>query len=113
MPILRSTGATPKESAIWGKAVAITVPSSCSMNSAPATRRAMTALCRNDFSIRGRNTKEGGRKVQDLICFVFHLGRQFRLPTHCLGSDLVCTPPGVGRPLPAPPEEQHRLPTSH
>ena len=44
--MLRSTGATPNVSAICGSAVAITVPSSCSMNSAPATSSAMIELCR-------------------------------------------------------------------
>src|SRR3981189_2255952 len=53
MPILRSTGATPNVNAICGSAVAITVPSSCSMNSAPATRSAMTELCRAEISMEG------------------------------------------------------------
>src|SRR5262249_51054603 len=51
IPMLRSTAATPNDCAIWGSAVAITVPSSCSMNSAPATKRAMTTLCRRDLSM--------------------------------------------------------------
>src|SRR5215469_14844805 len=41
MPTFRSTANTWNESAIWGSAVAITVPSSCSMNIAPATSRAI------------------------------------------------------------------------
>ena len=47
MPIFRSTGATAKERPITGNAVAMTVPSSCSMNNAPATSSAMIELCRN------------------------------------------------------------------
>src|SRR5258707_10269979 len=53
MPMLRSTGATANVFAICGSAVAITVPSSCSMNSAPATRSAMTELCRAENSMEG------------------------------------------------------------
>src|SRR5215831_526818 len=51
IPMLRSTAATSNDCAIWGSAVAITVPSSCSMNNAPATRSAITALCRRDLSM--------------------------------------------------------------
>jgi hypothetical protein len=51
MPMLRSTGATTNVFAICGSAVAITVPSSCSMNNAPATRSAMTELCRAENSM--------------------------------------------------------------
>src|SRR6478672_9796222 len=40
IPTFRSTGLTPNVCAIWGRAVAITVPSRFSMKKAPATRSA-------------------------------------------------------------------------
>src|SRR5215468_861476 len=59
IPMLRSTAATPNDCAIWGSAVAITVPSSCSMNNAPATSRAITKLWRSDLSIADLDPHQG------------------------------------------------------
>src|SRR5271166_1812874 len=51
MPMLRSTGLAPKDRAICGIAVAITVPSRFSMKNAPATRSAMTSGRRAERNI--------------------------------------------------------------
>jgi hypothetical protein len=60
MPILRSIGPTANVFAICGSAVAITVPSSCSMKSAPATRSAMIELCRAENSMEKKlSAREG------------------------------------------------------
>ena len=44
MPIFTSTGCTPNDTAIFGMAVTITVPSRFSMKNAPATRSAIVVL---------------------------------------------------------------------
>ena len=81
MPIERSTGGTPKVSAMAGSAVWITVPSSCDMNMAAATATAVMrdedrAFMREQVRLFGRDRFPGAGQLRFRRLLLRDEGRQ-------------------------------------